>query len=120
MTVQFTLNGVNYDFRRPSLGNTDELNFQRVNRRTRGGDLTLFRDPDWPKTEVLSLTFDFAEESEARRMLNFIRLALGIELNYRDHENRLWFGVIQNPDTVATQEGRSTYKINVLFEGDLV
>jgi hypothetical protein len=120
MSVVFTYNGVNHTFRNPQMGNTDEISFQRVNRRTRGGDLNLFRDEDWPKTEVLNLTFNFTTEAEARLLLNFIRATIGQEINYRDHENRLWYGVIQNPDAEMVQPGRNTYQIAVSFEGDQV
>lgn len=119
-TVRFTYQGVNYDFRRPIIGNTDELSFQRVNRRTRGGDLVLFRDPDWPKTEVLSLTFDFDTDAEAHRLLNFIKASIGTNMTYRDHENRVWSGVIQNPDAEIVQIGRFSFRLTVLFEGDQV
>lgn len=118
--IRFIYNGTNYDFRRPAMGNLDELSFQRVNRNSRGGDLILFRDPDWPKTEVLNLTFDFAEESEGRRLLNFVKETTGKEIQYRDHENRLWAGFIQNPDATLVQDGRATYTLNILFEGDQV
>lgn len=118
MSVVFTYNGVNHTFRNPQMGNGDELSFQRINRRSRGGDLILFRDADWPKTEVLSLTFSFAEEADARLLINFIRATIGKFINYRDHENRLWTGVIQNPDAEITQAGISTYQIQISFEGD--
>lgn len=116
--VTFTRNGVNFMFRRPRMGNGDSISFQRVNRKTRGGDLTLFRDPMWPKTEVLDLTFDFDTDVEGHRLLQFIRLSTGEIINYRDHENRVWTGVIQNPEAELTAVGRFTFTVNVLFEGD--
>ena len=118
--VTFTHNGRDYMFRRPIMGNKDDISFQRVNRKTRGGDLILFRAEQWPKTEVLDLTFDFDTDVEGHRLLQFIRLTTGVNINYRDHENRLWFGVIQNPDTELIAAGRFTFTIQVLFEGDQV
>jgi len=119
-TVQFTFNGQNFDFRRPILGNKDDLSFQRVNSRTRGGDVIIYRDNEWPKTETLTMTFDFDQESDYRRLLEFIRFTLGTIIRYRDHENKLWEGVITNPQTEGTQTGRSSYQVEVIFEGDMV
>lgn len=118
--IRFTLNGRNYDFRNPTFGNTDGLAFQRINGRTRGGDLILFRDAEWPKTETLGLTFDFPDEPDYRRFLNFIRASFGIEITYRDHENRTWTGFIQNPDVEGTQTGPATFQVQIVFEGDLI
>lgn len=118
--VTFTYNGVDYKFRRPIMGNKDDISFQRVNRKTRGGDLILFRDNMWPKTEVLDLTFDFDTDVEGHRLLQFIRATTGVNIHYRDHENRLWYGVIQNPDTELVAAGRFTYKIHILLEADQV
>jgi hypothetical protein len=120
MSVTFTVNGVDYVYRNPELGNTDAISFQRVANKTRGGDLIVFRDPEWPKTEVLSLQWSFSLEADFRRMLNMIRTSIGTLIHYRDHENRLWLGVIQNPETEGTQAGRNSWVIDINFEGDLV
>lgn len=120
LKTTFTFGSRTYVFRRPVLGNGNELSFTRINRRTRGGDLIIFRDADWPKTETLSMTFDFDTDAEMKAMLNMIRETAGYFINYRDHENRLWFGVIQNPDTQAEQTGRNSYRISLVFEGDQV
>lgn len=118
--ITFTYKSINYQFRNPTIGNRDQLSFQRVNRRTRGGDLTIFRDTDWPKTEVLSLTFDFDKEEDYRRLLNLIKISIGDQINYLDHENKQWSGIIQNPDTEGSQAGLNSFQIQVLFEGDMI
>lgn len=120
LKTKFTYGAKDYVFRRPILGNSDNIAFQRVSRRTRGGDLIVYRDNDWPKTETLNLTFDFDTDAEMKRMLAMIRETAGFFIYYRDHENRLWFGLIQNPDTKASQVGRFSYTINIVFEGDQV
>ena len=120
MNVSFIYQGTTHLFRRPNLGNGDEINFQRINRRSRGGDINIFRDTEWPKTEVQHLTFTFTSEAEARRMLNFVSFTLGQIIQYIDHEGVTWEGIIQNPTTELTQTGRSTFEISLLFEGDQV
>lgn len=119
-TVKFTFNGQDHVFRQPTMGNRDDISFQRINRRSRGGDVIIFRDDDWPKTETLALTFDFDQEVDKNRLLYLLKISLGEELTYLDHENKLWSGVIQNPDTEAVQTGRNSFIIQVVFEGDMV
>lgn len=118
--VQFTVGNRTLNFRPPTLGNKDEISFQRINRQTRGGDLILFRDNQWPKTERLHLTFDFDTNARGLRLLQFIRDYIGLEMNYRDHENRLWVGIIANPETELVQTARHSFHIEVIFEGDQV
>lgn len=120
MSVSFNVAGLIYVFQNPEMGNTDELSFQRVTNKTRGGDLIIFRDPDWPKTEVLGLQFNFCLEADYRRMMNMIKASIGLLIHYTDHENRTWYGVIQNPDTEGAQTGRQSWEIELKFEGDMV
>ncbi len=109
-----------YLFRNPEFGNTNELSFQRVNRSSRGGDLILFSDADWPKTEALSLTFSFAEEVDMRRFIELLKVSVGEQIAYIDHEATMWNGVFQTPEAVASQVGRNSYEITVIYEGDQV
>ncbi len=120
MNISFIYQGTTHLFRRPNLGNTNDIAFQRINRRTRGGDITIFRDTDWPKTETLALKFTLTKEADLRRFLNFIQLTIGQIIQYVDHNGDTWQGVIQNPDAEGVQTGRSTYEIGIIFEGDKV
>jgi hypothetical protein len=118
MSVTFTVRGQDHVFVNPEFGNQDQLTFQRVTNKTRGGDIIVYRNAEWPTTEVLSLKFNFCSEVDYRRMLNMLRASIGLFINYRDHENKLWLGVIQNPDAEGHQTGRSSFEIELRFEGD--
>lgn len=119
LRVTFQFNQYIWQFRRPQLGNQDELSFQRISRKSRGGDLIIFRDAEWPKTEVQIIQFDFNSEIELRTMQNMIHQTLGSYMYYTDHENKRWLGFIQNPDAEAVQSGINHYTITLKFEGDL-
>lgn len=119
-TVKFVYKTIEYEFRRPTLGNSDELSFQRINRRSRGGDLIIFRDDEWPKTETLNLRFVFFKEKELQDFKAFMDICLGDIVEYTDHEDTVWSGLIQNPDAEAAQTGRYSYEITIVFEGDQV
>lgn len=119
--VNFFLAGVvNETFRPPLFGNQDELAFQRINRRSRGGDLTIFRDSEWPMTETLHLNFDFPNQSSADRLINVLRQTIGQYVQYTDHEATAWLGIIKNPDAPRIQAGRNTFNIEVVMEVEKV
>lgn len=109
-----------WSFRNPLMGNEQNLTFQRINRHTRGGDLIVFRDADWPKTEELVITFSFDQETDAIKMKEMLRITLGQVITYVDHESITWSGYIKNPDTAVTQVGRNSYNIQINFEGEQV
>ncbi len=118
--VTFTYKDRNYVFRNPEMGNVDEINFQRINRNSRGGDLIIFRDDNWPKTELQNITFNFGCQADLDRMFSLIKDSFGDILTYRDHENKVWQGIIQNPETTGVQAARNDWTINLIFQGNLV
>ncbi len=119
LKVAFQSAQYTWEFRRPQLGNQDEISFQRISRKTRGGDLIIFREAEWPKTEVQIIQFDFNTEAELQKMKGMIRQTLGTIMFYTDHENKRWVGFIQSPDAEAVQSGINHYTITLKFEGDL-
>lgn len=119
LKVKFTFGNQTWFFRRPQIGNQDELAFTRISRKTRGGDLIIFRDPEWPKTETQVITFDFNTEAELRQMQTMMKQTIGEIITYTDHENKNWVGFIANPDADGVQSGINHYVITLRFEGDL-
>lgn len=118
--VSFIFRERDYIFKNPELGNVDSIEFQRVNRTSRGGDRIIFRDNQWPVIETQDLTFNFADEQDYRRLMVLVNESVGEEIYYRDHENRLWLGFIQNPDTTGTQTAKNSWQVPIIFEGALI
>lgn len=118
--ISFEFQGQTHSFKNPSFGNTNDLAFQRINRKSRSGDLIVFRDTAWPITESFSLTFDFLKEEDLERLQNLIHISTGEILKYTDFEGRIWEGIIQNPETEAVQASKTSWTINVIFEGEYV
>ena len=52
--------------RNPEFANKDSLNFNRINRTTRGGALVVFADSDWPKTQTLASGSTVAQGTTGR------------------------------------------------------
>jgi len=103
----------------PYFGNLDRLAMDRVNRETRGGDLVIFADPDWPKRQTVSVTFSGLTRTEIINLQRFIADHLGEEIHVTDWEGREWEAVIITPNEPATYDGRDNCSIGFEFEGIL-
>lgn len=106
--------------RNPEFRNQDTLSFNRINRETRGGTLIVFADPNWPKSQVLSMQVDFLKQSQVDDLLQFFLDSLGKEVGLLDHENRQWRGIILTPDAEVTHAGRENRSVQFQFDGALV
>lgn len=89
----------------PEFDNSDKLDYARINRKTRGGDLIVFRDESWPKTEILSMKFTGMDQAKVRKLLDFIKLTLGQTIHLVDHNGTGWDGVIITPGGNVAQPG---------------
>jgi hypothetical protein len=105
--------------RNPEFGNKDSLNFNRINRTTRGGELIVYSDPQWPKTQKLALEVRSLVPSQAANLLTFFDQSLGLEIGLLDQEGRQWRGIITNPDTPIINPERGDYAVSFEFEGVL-
>lgn len=105
--------------RNPRFGNRDRLTFNRINRETRGGTLIVFADPAWPKIQALSLQLSSLKQSQITDLNQFLADSLGKEIGLLDWENRQWRGVITNPDTELSHDGRTDRGVTLEFEGEL-
>ncbi len=92
--------------RGPELGNRNNLQYQRINRESRGGTLTIFADPIWPKIETMILEFHGLSETESQTVLAFISTTLGQMIRIRDWEGRIWVGSIITPDEPIIRNGK--------------
>jgi hypothetical protein len=105
--------------RAPNLGNKDRLSFNRIQRETRGGTLTVFADPDWPKTQTLVLDFSGLLKVEATALLDFMESYLGEEVGMIDWEQRYWRGFITTPEEPIIEDRFDQFSASFTFEGEL-
>lgn len=105
--------------RNPQFGDKDRLNFNRINRSTRGGTLIVFADPKWPKTQALAVQVDGLTQAQASDMIAFLRQSLGQEIGLLDWENRQWRGVITTPDAQVTHVNKNDRSVAFEFQGTL-
>lgn len=105
----------------PEFNNRDVNRIERITRETRGRTLRTFRYSIWPKIRRLALSFQGIDLTVANNMKTFLLTSIGKEVGYLDYESRQWKGLIINPDSAISQEGRDcTFAIRIDFEGDLV
>lgn len=103
--------------RGPELGNRDRLSPQRINRETRGGTLTMYADPIWPKVKQLEFQFIGLTENEGQELLDFIETSLGKEVKLRDWEGQEWLGVITSTeDPIVRNRDTCNLSASMSFE----
>ena len=103
--------------RRPNFDNVTQLEYRKINRRSRGGTLQIFRDTAWPSAERLILTFSALKQEEITNLFTFLKASLGKEIGYLDHESRQWRGVILTPSAQMSEESREGFSASVEIEG---
>jgi hypothetical protein len=91
--------------RTPNFGDRDRNQYNRVNRESRGGSLTIFRDPKWPKIRTLVMDFSGLKDTEVDGILTFLEDTLGQQIGFRDWNGRVWTGIITTPDAAITRTG---------------
>lgn len=82
----------------PLLSNQEELDKERIQRKTRGGDLVTFASDDWVDTVVFRMKFELLTDDQRTDMFTFLGASLGRRCRLTDHEGRTWDGVIRNPN----------------------
>ena len=100
---------------RPLFGDIDSYQQNRINRKTRGGDLTVFRDPQWPVTEKLTFSFDYLDKKLIDEYVLFSYITNGQLIQLVDYRGRIWNGILMNPDAAINQPGRFDRALTVEF-----
>jgi hypothetical protein len=103
-------------------GDTDRIEHTRINRRTLGEELIVFRDPRWPRTETLKFKLVDLTATQGKAMLSFMEDNLAQVIKLCDWLGVRWLGVITNPETMLMQPGRDQncsgrYSLEIEFQG---
>lgn len=117
--VTLTYGSLSMTLRNPDFENVDRIEVSRISRKTRGGDLVIYRDPAWPTTRSFDLKFSFLSEIQTRNLLRFLDQSLGQNIVLVDWEGRSWTGIITTPLAEVTQPGRENKTAHFLFQGVL-
>ncbi len=115
--VTFTFGSFTFQVRKPDFGSSDKLEFSRINRRSRGGDLIIYRDPQWPESITLMLPFSFLGNKDIINFRKLFELSLGEQVTYQDHLGSTWTGIILNPAEPIVQYGIDRFSLKVELQG---
>jgi hypothetical protein len=80
----------------PIIGNQEELNVERVQRKTLNGELIVYSDPLWVNETVLRYKFQTVETSLRDAFFAFLEDTLGLEVTLTDHLGRQYIGTVTN------------------------
>lgn len=103
--------------RAPEPDDTERLGFNRVNRETRGGELNVFSDPNWPKVDTLLFTIVALKQTKINALHQFLLDTLGQEIKLQDWTGTAWRGVVTTPGEIYTEDGVDAWTITFEFEG---
>jgi len=120
LTFPFVAPTTTLILRNPEFDNTERLAFNRVIRESRGGSLSVFADPDWPKEDILLFTVTSLRPQKLDALRTFLLDSAGREIGLLDWENRQWKGIVLNPDAAMSEPGRDNRTVSLEFDGELV
>jgi hypothetical protein len=100
----------------PEFDNTDSVELTRINRKTRGGDLVVYRDNMWPLTETLLMRWDKLDKDQIRNLLSFLKLTLGRVIQIVDYNENTYFGIISKPEGTVAQKNSSLFSASLEFQ----
>lgn len=120
LTWPYTSPILTLELRNPNFDNTEQFEFRRINRRTKGGELDLFRDEDWPKVERVLMSFTWLSDTQRADLFYFLQKSLGQEIGLLDFESRQWKGFILTPTSAISEPKQHGHSVSLEFEGELV
>ncbi len=103
--------------RNPETDDRDRLSFQRINRETRGGELSVYTDPIWGKVNTLLFTIVALKRDKIDALQTFLLDTLGQEIKLSDWTGSQWRGVVTTPNETATEDGEGYWTFTFEFEG---
>lgn len=106
-----------FDFKNPTFGNGDSLQFTVIDRTTRGGDRIIYGDPKWAKAQLFDYQIINVKKSVMEEFVAFVNMSLGKNIGITDWFGQQFIGVIVAPES-PIQETVSGYTITLRFQGE--
>jgi len=104
--------------RNPEIGDIQRVHGEGIVRRTRGGDLKIFRDNDWPQGQTNVYEFRALTAAQKDDLISFLQDYAGLEIGIEDHLGQDWTGVItSSPNEIVTVRDACSYDASFEFYG---
>lgn len=104
------------ELRTPEFNDIGLLEFSRVQKRSRGNTLILFRDPTWPKSKTFNFSLRALTQVSRNEIIAFCQTTAGQWIKFTDWRSQVHKVIILNPSNSITQEGRGcqfTWKVDL-------
>ena len=105
--------------RSADFGNTITVDTGVVNARSQDGDLIQIYDPAWGFEDSFSVTFSGLSEDQKYAMIDFYNENIGEEIEFTDHNNRVWLGFLVSKLDIKQSGPGCQYVISFSFIGVL-
>jgi hypothetical protein len=115
--MTLTFGTLEIQLRRPSFSNLDRLQFNSINKRSRGNTLIHYRDKNWPKSERLTFDFEWLTQKQCQDAQYFFKRSLGKDISIVDFQGDSWIGFVTTPEISIVQNERVGFSFSMEFEG---
>lgn len=115
--ITLTKGTLSLQLRNPDFGDRESIEVRRINRKTRGGDLVMYRDPAWPKYATYTYSFSYLSQDDLYKLIEFMKSTLGQEITITDYEGRVLSNcIITTPTEELTQDGVEDFRASFSFQ----
>lgn len=98
----------------PKFGDDHSINFHRINRTSRGGDLILdVPDPNWKPTFLHRYEWEYLSEDQKQLLKAFVERHIAIPVFVTGIYGETWKVIFLKPDTEFSQVGRENRSVSL-------
>lgn len=107
--------------RNPKFGNVKIVDDNTLVRKNRGGEVMIYKDPNWPTFHIMRISFEALSDDNIADWKTFFQTSAGLEIGLLDWEGRQWTGQILTNISEIIKAGADdcTYEIAFDFLGVL-
>ncbi|NJL72804.1 MAG: hypothetical protein HC888_15210, partial [Candidatus Competibacteraceae bacterium] len=114
--VSLTLGMTTLVLPKPEMQDLQRYEWDRVVRTSRGGELQVYIDPDWPKNKVFAISWNNLSAAKKTALQQFLIDSLGQLVTYVDYEGNSHMVLIRNPMSDFTQLNRCRWSVRLELE----
>lgn len=104
--------------RSPEFGNTFVIDTNCIVTQSMDGSTIFIHDEAWPQIDRFKVHYKALSRDQANILIDFFIATAGQEIEFTDHEERVWLGIISTPQPELRQYGRGCqWETEFDFEG---
>lgn len=111
-----TATGNSVAFKSPRFTDKDVLDYRRINKKTIGGKLVVYRDPNWTARETISFEIENLTKAKVIELRNFLLQTAGQQIEYLDHRGVTWQVIVKNVGDPVIENVNSRYTVTLVLE----